>query len=160
MAVDRRAASAFAAGLGKLAALGRAARRASRWWNDPPPQSASFVLFRGRCHEACGNGMTQRAAADHRAATIACLAALGEAARVRTPEDVTARASICVGDAEVARSASRTWLLARRRPQYEELWGAARTQGRRAAGLHAALQRGRPLRRSPASSREAAFAAS
>ena len=143
MAADRAAAGAYAAALGGLAARVRVATHASRGYHAPPPAGAVYTLSRGRYHEAGGNGMTTRAVAAHRAAAVERIAQLGDAAGVRTPEQVTEHASICVADSEAVRVASRAWLIARRKPLYSDLWGASGTRGRRAARLNAVLQRGR-----------------
>lgn len=140
---DRAAADAYAASLGGLAARVRAATHTRRVYRAPPPAGAVYTLSRGRSHEACGNGMTARAVAAHRAAAVERIAQLRHAAGVQTPEQVTEHASICVCDSEAVRVASRAWLVARRRPLYDNLWGAAGTRGRREARLNAVLQRGR-----------------
>lgn len=140
---DRAAAGTYAGALRALAARVRAATRASRGWRAPPPPGAVYSLSRGRYHEESGNGMTTRAVADHRAAAVARIAELGDAAGVRTPEQVTERATLCVGDAEAVRVASREWLAARCKPVYEAVWGSAATRGLREARLYGVLQRGR-----------------
>lgn len=87
--------------------------------------------------------MTVRAVAAHRAVAVKRIAQLGAAAGVQTPEPLTGHASICVGDSEAVRVASRALLVARRQPLYDDLSGAAGTRGRLAARLNAVLQRGR-----------------